>query len=568
MTSSPQVVSVAVEEAEDPVARFDAIVIGAGLAGLYQLRSLLQAGFTVRCFEEAAGVGGVWYWSRYPGCAFDSPSETYGYSFSEELIQEWDWTHYYSFQPDAERYLNFVADKFGLRSHIQLDSRVTAATWDDDAHLWEVELEDGGRARASILIGMVGQFSAGFTPQVEGAERFKGESYHPSRWPRQDPDLDGKRVAVIGTGATAIQLIPHVARVCRQLTVFQRTPNYALPADNGPVDPQVQQEWKANHAEIHRHVRQGFGIRVTPDPRNGRDVPAAERLALYERAWKRRGFEKFMVLFHDLLTDRELLAEYSEFLRGKIRDRVKDPALADKLVPKDHLFQAKRVPLESGYYETFERENVLLVDVRETPIVCLTENGIRTTDREHEFDVIIYATGFDTATGAFKRLDIRGVQGRSLGDVWEQSGVSAYLGFASSGFPNFFQHVMSGLCSAATICVEWLADWITACLQHMRENGYTRIEPAREAEAAWSERMAVIGSNAIFGDAQYSWYNGSNVPGKRRQLLLVPMPGPAWRDECYAVSANGYEGFDLRGGADRTDDDDTHLASAAAGRLV
>ena len=533
--------------------RYDAIVVGAGVSGLYQVYRLREMGFSVRCFEEAGGVGGTWYWNRYPGCAFDSPSETYGYSFSEELIQEWDWKHYYSQQPEAEEYLNFVADKFDLRRDIQLNTRVTAARWDEDEHFWEVELQGGERVRASFLFAMIGIFTTGFTPPFEGADRFQGDSYHPSRWPREDPDLTGKRVAVIGSGATAIQLIPHIAAQCGHLTVFQRTANYGLPSGNGLVEPEVQKAWKTNQAAIHKQVRESLGIRVTPDPRSGRDVPKEERLALYEEAWKRRGFEKFMVLFQDMFTDRELLAEYSEFVSGKIRERVNDPVVAEKLVPKGHLIHAKRVPLETNYYETFNRENVLLVDARATPIECLTERGIKTSDRDYEFDVIIFATGFDSVTGGFKRIDIQGVGGRSLGDKWDQEGVTSYLWLTARGFPNLFTSSLPALCSAATICSEWHAAWFAECIQYMRDNGFTSIEPTQNAQDAWMEHVEEYGRSSIFGDAEYSWYVGSNVPGKKRQYLLYANTGPGWRDECFAVSENGYEGFELRRRTDRAE---------------
>jgi cation diffusion facilitator CzcD-associated flavoprotein CzcO len=536
----------AVEEGADEIERVDAIVIGAGVAGLYQLYRLREAGFSVRCFEEADGVGGTWYWNRYPGCAFDSPSFSYGYSFSDELIQEWDWKHHFSFQPDAERYVNFFADKFDLRRHVQFNSLVKAARWDEDGEFWEVELAGGQRTRATFLFPIIGTFAAGFRPDFPGAERFQGESYHSSRWPRHDPDLSDKRVAVIGTGATGIQLIPHIAKQAGHLTVFQRTPNYGVPADNGLIEPELQREFKENYSEIHKRSRENFGYRVAPDPRNARDVPKEDRIALYEEAWKRRGFEKFMVLFHDMFTDREILEEYSEFVRGKIRARIKDPWLAEKLVPSDHVIHAKRVPLETNYYETYERDNVQLVDLRETPIESFTEHGIRTSDREYEFDVIIYATGFDSVTGAFKRIDIRGVGGQSLSDKFAD-GVATYLGFTIAGFPNLFTHTLPAISNPGR---EWSYDWFTQTVKYMRDNGYTRIEATEDAEAAWGEHVAEVGRNAIFGDTEHSWYNGGNIPGKKRQLLLYLSPGTVWRDKCQEVSANGFEGFDLRRNSD------------------
>ena len=572
MTDSVRASTVAAEEQGADVDRFDAIVIGAGLSGLYQLHSLREAGLSVRCFEEGSGVGGTWYWNRYPGSGFDSPSATYGFTFSEELVRDWNWTHYFSYRPEAEAYLNFVADRLDLRSHIQLNSRVKAARWDDQEDFWEVELTSGERARASFLLPLIGSFSDGFIPQFEGADRFQGESYHPSRWPREDVDFAGKRVAVIGTGATGVQMIPHIARQARQLTVFQRTANYSFPADNALFDQAEQDALKSDLEEIHKRARENFGY-PSPDPRNGLDVPKEERLALYEHAWQtRRGFDRFMVLFHDMFNHRELLEEYSEFVKDKIRARVKDPVLAEKLVPKDHVIHSKRLPLETNYYETFERDNVELVDLRETPIECLTERGIRTTDREYEFDVIIYATGFDSVTGPFRRIDIRGADSQSLGEKFERNGVCTYLSFAIAGFPNLFTHTLAAVGVRArgehapppadpgakqsgprAGRREWSYDWFTQCILYMREHGFTRIEATQEAEDAWGEHVEEMAEGAIFGDTEHTWYRGANIPGKKRQLLLYMNSSEALRAKCYEVSDSGYEGFELSRHPDRRD---------------
>ncbi|MEJ2853267.1 NAD(P)/FAD-dependent oxidoreductase [Saccharothrix sp. CCNWLW140] len=326
------------------VEEFDAIVIGAGISGLYQLHLLRQLGLSVRCYDDAGGVGGTWYWNRYPGARFDSESESYGYSWSTELWQEWEWQEHFSAQPENERYFNFVADRFDLRRDIRLDSRVTSARYDEAANRWEVELADGGRAQAQFLVAAVGMLSAPFTPAYEGLDDFAGESYHTARWPVAGVDFTGKRVAVIGTGASGVQIVPAIAQQVESLTVFQRTPNYCLPMRNSPVSD-------------------------------------------------------------------------AEFVRGKIRERVHDPVTAEKLVPKDHPFGSKRLPLETDYYKTFNRDNVELVDLRDTPIERVTPTGIETTDAEYEFDVIVYATGFDAVTGALTRIDIRGVGGRSLTDA-------------------------------------------------------------------------------------------------------------------------------------------------------
>ena len=394
---------------KETVEQFDAIIIGAGVSGLYQLYRLREAGLKVRLFEDGAGVGGTWYWNRYPGCRFDSESETYGFSFSPELLQEWDWKEHFSPQPETEKYLNYVADKFKLRSDIQLSSRVTSAVYDSKANRWDVTVNGSEHARCQFLIAAVGILSAGFTPPFEGVDSFKGQSVHTGRWPKEGVELKDKRVAVIGTGPTAVQLITEIAKEVGQLTVFQRTPNYCAPLRNRPVSPETQRQFKENYQEIHKRIREmPFGFDYNFDPRNTLDIPREERLAMYEKLWARPGFSKWLANFHDIMTSREANEDFAEFVRNKIRERVKDPVVAEKLVPKDHPFGSKRIPLESGYYEQFNRPNVLLVDVRETPIERVTPKGIKTTDKEYEFDIIVYATGFDAVSGSLTRMDIRG----------------------------------------------------------------------------------------------------------------------------------------------------------------
>ena len=352
---------------EQSAAQYDAIIIGAGVAGLYQLYRLREKGLSVRCYDDAGGVGGTWYWNRYPGCRFDSESETYGYSFSEELLQEWDWKEHYSGQPENEKYLNYVADKFDLRKDIQFNARVKSAVYDEDANRWEVELESGQRARAQFLIAAVGVLTARYVPPFPGLESFSGESYHTSRWPQEKVDFSGKRVAVIGTGATAVQLIPIVAKEAGQLTVFQRTANYCAPLRNSLVTSETQQEWKASYPEIHKRCRETpTGFTYDFDPRKAMSVSKEERLALYEELWALPGFKKWLGNFRDIMTNPEANEDFAEFIRNKIRARVKDPVVAEKLVPKDHPFGSKRIPLETEYYEAYNRDNVSLVDLKET----------------------------------------------------------------------------------------------------------------------------------------------------------------------------------------------------------
>ena len=394
-----------------PGEQFDAIIIGAGIAGLYQLYRLRELGLSVRVYESGTGVGGTWYWNRYPGARFDSESYSYGYSFSEELLQEWDWSEHFAPQPETERYLNYVADKFDLRRDIRFSTRVTAATYDETTACWQVQTDDGQRARARFLITAIGVLSAPYIPDFAGRDSFEGESFHTAQWPKEGRDFSGKRVAVIGTGATAVQLITEVAKQVGQLTVFQRTANYCAPLRNGPIDPHTQRQIKNSYPEIFQKCRASFGGFIHDfDPRSALELSEEERLARYEELWAQPGFGKWLGNFGDIMTDLEANATFSEFVRNKIRERVKDPAVAEKLVPKDHPFGTKRVPLESGYYEAYNQDNVSLVDLHETPIERITPQGIKTSAAEYAFDTIIYATGFDAVTGAFDTIDIRGAE--------------------------------------------------------------------------------------------------------------------------------------------------------------
>ena len=530
--------------AQGPIEQFDAIVIGAGVSGLYQLYRLRELGLSVRCFEDGSGVGGTWYWNRYPGCRFDSESETYGYSWSKELLQEWDWTEHYSGQPENEKYLNYVADTFNLRPNIQLNSRVKSAIYDEQTNRWEVQVESGQRARAQFLIAAVGILSARYTPPFAGIDSFQGESYHTSRWPQEKVDFTGKRVAVIGTGATAVQLIPEIAKDVGHLTVLQRTPNYCAPCRNSLVTPETQRQWKATYPEIHKRIRETpTGLPYDFDPRKTLEVPKEERRALYEELWAQPGFSKWLANFRDIMTNREANEDFAEFVRNKIRARVKDPVVAEKLVPKDHPFGSKRIPLETKYYEAYNRDNVLLVDVRETPIERITPTGIKTSDKEYEFDIIIYATGFDAFTGALTQIDIRGEGGQTLKDKWAE-GPQTYLGMQIAGFPNLFLAISTAF-GNYPVCAEMIVEWITDCLRYVREQGYARIAPTPQAEEAWVQHAAELAEGSLFAAAN-SWFVGANIPGKKRVFLLYANTVPAYRKKCAEVAAKGYEGFHLQ----------------------
>jgi cation diffusion facilitator CzcD-associated flavoprotein CzcO len=544
MATSLQPTSTAVAA---PIERFDAIIIGAGISGMYQLIRLRELGLTVQVYEAGSGVGGTWYWNRYPGARFDSESYSYGYSFSEELLDEWDWKEHFSAQPETERYLNYVADKFDLRRDIRFNTTVEAAVYDSEENCWEVRLDDGSRARAWLLITAVGVLSAQNIPNFAGIESFKGEAFHTARWPKERVDFTGKRVGVIGTGATAVQLITEIAKEVGHLTVFQRTPNYCAPLRNGPIDPETQAKIKASYPEIFKRTRETFAAFIHDfDPRSVFDVTAEERQARFEELWAQPGFGKWLGNFRDIMSDKKANELFAEFVRNKIRERVKDPVVAEKLVPKDHPFGTKRVPLESGYYEQFNRENVLLVDINETPIERITPKGVKASDTEYEFDIIIYATGFDAVTGTLTRMDIRGEGGLSLKDKWAD-GPRTYLGIQSTGFPNLFTLV--GPHNGATFCniprcIEQNVEWVTDCVRYMREKGFTRIAATPEAERAWTDHVNELAVGTLLSEVD-SWFFGANIPGKKRTVLMYFGGAPAYRKKCDDVAARDYEGFVL-----------------------
>ena len=529
----------------EQVDQYDAIVIGAGVTGLYQLYRLRELGLSVRVFEDGSGVGGTWYWNRYPGARFDSESYSYGYSFSEELLQEWDWKEHYSGQPENERYLNYVADKFDLRKDIEFNTRIVSSVYDSSENVWQVETADGRRARGRYLITAVGILSAHYIPDFEGIDSFRGAWCHTGRWPKEGMDLAGKRVGIIGTGATAVQIIPEIAGEVGHLTVFQRTPNYCAPLRNSEIDPETQREIKASYPDIFDKCRETPGAFVHQlDPRSGLEVSAEERLDVYEQLWAESGFKKWLSNFRDLMTNEELNEEYAEFVRNKIRERVHDPAVAEMLVPKDHPFGSKRIPCETGYYEVYNRDNVLLVDVREAPIERITPTGLKTTDgKEYELDVIIFATGYDAMTGALTRIDVRGETGESIKDKWA-NGLRTYLGVHSSGFPNMFALNAAATCNFPR-CAEAIVEWTSDCIGYMRDHGYTRIEATPQAEESWVQHVEELAAGSIRTKTD-SWFVGANIPGKARVLLLYPDSAPAYRARCAEVAANGYEGFHLR----------------------
>jgi cation diffusion facilitator CzcD-associated flavoprotein CzcO len=523
----------------------DAIIIGAGVTGLYQLYRLRELGLDAQIYEGGGGVGGTWYWNRYPGARFDSESYTYGYEFSDELLQEWDWKEHFSGQPENERYLNYVADKFKLREHIRFDATVTSATFDKATNRWRVETQDGHRASAQFLIAAVGILSASHLPDIPGIEDFEGESFHTSRWPQVAPDFAGKRVGIIGTGATGVQLIPELAKQAGHLSVFQRSPNWCLPLRNSAIDAPTQARIKASYPEIFKKCRETFaGFIHDADPRSALAVSPAERETHYEKIWAEPGFAKWHANFYDIATDHEANETYAEFIRNKIRVRIDDPEVADKLIPKDHPFGAKRVPLETGYYETYNLDHVELVDVRTSPIEAITANGVKTGREEYALDVIIYATGFDAVTGELTRMDIRGENGESIKDAWAD-GPQTYLTMQTAGFPNLFIANGAIFCNVPR-CAEIVVEWVSECIAHMRQHGYARISTTAAAEATWTAEANALTSDFLFTktDVQ-SWFMGTNIPGKARTFSLYAGGSKVFREQCAEVVANGYAGFEF-----------------------
>src|SRR6266571_3312388 len=524
--------------------QYDVIIIGAGVTGLYALYRLRERGFAVRAFEEGGGVGGTWYWNRYPGARFDSESYTYGYSFSEALLQEWDWQEHYAGQPETERYLNYVADKFDLRRDIRCNARVAAAVYDERTHRWQIRLEDGRQARAQFVITAVGLLSAQYIPDFAGLESFQGTWCHTGRWPAEGLDLAGKRAGVIGIGATGVQLITAIAKDVAHLTVFQRTANYCAPLRNGPIDPETQRQIKASYPDIFKKCNETAGSFVHQfDPRSALDVSPEERLEQYERLWAEPGFKKWLANFYDIMIPGPVNEDYAAFVRQKIRERVKDPVVAEKLVPKDHMFGSKRLPCESGYYEVYNQDNVVLVDVREAPIERITPTGVKTRDAEYALDVLIFATGYDAVTGALTRIEIRGEGGQTLKDKFAE-GPRTYMGIQSVGFPNLFT-INAASVGNFVRAAEPLVDWVSDCICYVRDHQFTRIAPTPEAEAAWTQHVAEAGAKILRTQAD-SWFVGANIPGKARFLLTSPDSAPVMRAKRAAVAAKGYEGFVLQ----------------------
>jgi cation diffusion facilitator CzcD-associated flavoprotein CzcO len=526
----------------------DALIVGAGFSGLYQLLCLRdRLGLSVQVLEAAGGVGGTWYWNRYPGARCDSESHAYCYTFDPDLMQEWQWSERYPEQPEIMRYLNHVADRFDLKRDIRFNTRVASAHYDAAANRWHVRTEAGDEFTATFLITAVGCLSTANVPNIPGLESFAGSWYHTGQWPHYGVDFSGKRVGVVGTGSTGIQAIPVIAETAAHLTVFQRTANYSVPARNVPLTEEFKHWVKENTAEIRRATRSTpNGHPFFISERLARSTLAEERQALYEAAWEKGGLQ-FRATFQDLLVDKEANDTAAAFIRGKIREIVKDPATAAKLADIDHPYAAKRPPIDTDYFETYNRGNVSLVDVRAAPIERITPEGIRTREGDYPLDIIVFATGFDAMTGPLLRMDIRGRDGLSLKDAWE-AGPRNYLGLQIAGFPNLF--TVTGPGSPSVLCnmpvaIEQHVEWITDCIANLRARGLERIEPKLEAVDQWVDQVNAAANATLLPLATHSWYLGANVPGKPRVFMPYAGGMAHYREICADIAVRGYEGFVL-----------------------
>jgi len=530
-------------------ADFDAIVVGAGFAGLYMLHRLREQGLTARVIEAGGGVGGTWYWNRYPGARCDVESLEYSYQFSDALQQEWQWTERYASQPEILAYVEHVAERFDLKRDIQLETRVESAIYDESRALWTVDTDRDERYTARFCIMATGCLSIPNEPWIPGRHAFRGETYHTGRWPHEGVDFTGKRVGVIGTGSSGIQSIPIIAQQAAHLHVFQRTPNFSVPAQNHPLDAETQRRIKAEYRrfrEENKRMGAGFGAWHPWNEGSALEETPEQRERRYQYHWELGGL-LFLRAYGDLLVDAEANRTAAEFVRGKIRSIVRDPEVAEKLCPQDvdDVVGCKRLCADSGYFETFNRDNVTLVDVRESPIEAITETGVMTHDETYALDCLVFATGFDAMTGALERIDIRGRGGRTLREKWSE-GPRTYLGLAVAGFPNLFTITGPGSPSVLTNMlpsIEQHVDWIADAIEHLRARDLDSMEAERGAEEAWVEHVNEVADATLFPTCN-SWYLGANVPGKPR--VFMPCPGfPEYVAKCEEVVANGYEGFTL-----------------------
>ncbi|UGQ11091.1 NAD(P)/FAD-dependent oxidoreductase [Yinghuangia sp. ASG 101] len=530
-------------QSQSTVTTLDALVVGAGISGIHQLYALNRQGVDVRMVEAGAGVGGVWFWNRYPGARFDSESYTYGYFFSPELIEEWDWSEEYAGQPETERYLNYVVDRFDLRRLITFDQRVVSAVWDGEAHRWTVTTSTGDVWKPRHLVTALGILSAPSFPSAPGLENFRGEWAHTGLWPDEGIDFTGKKVAVIGTGSSGVQIIPPVAKDAAQLVVFQRSPNWCTPINNFAITPERMADIRGRIGEIWEATQLSpSGSMHRPMPESSLEMSADERRAHFDRLYDSPGLIMALGNFRDVSVDKRANDNVTAYIAERIRARVHDPEVAERLIPKDHGFGQKRPPLENGYYEVFNEPHVSLVSTGEEPIVRFTETGIETVHGHHDLDVIVFATGFEAVVGSYNRIDIHGRDGLALRDHWE-AGPRTYLGLTVAGFPNLFlvggPQSVTGVIPRAT---DFQADWVAATVADMRERGRTVVEPTEAAEDEWIDHVNAGVAGTLLETAE-SWAFGSNVPGRKRAYLLYAGGLPQYRERVTAATADAYRGF-------------------------
>ncbi|MGV9735588.1 flavin-containing monooxygenase [Rhodococcus aetherivorans] len=525
----------------------DVVVVGAGFAGLYALHKLRDTmNLAVRVFEAGADVGGTWYWNRYPGARCDIESIHYSYSFDEELQQEWRWSEKFAGQPEILRYLEHVADRFDLRRGITFDTRVIGVHWDDENSMWTVHTDDGRSVRSRYFISGAGNLSVPKTPEFGGIENFRGEVLLTGNWPHEGVDFAGKRVAVIGAGASGIQAIPLIAEEAAELIVFQRTPNFATPLGNGPLDPEVETEAKQNYRSLRDAARNHFlGVPFDQVQPSALAVDAQERRRVFDERWNAGGFRLFIDSFQDILFDKKANDTIAEYIRERIRERVQDPAKADKLAPEGYAYGTKRPPLETNYYEAYNRESVHIVDVKDTPIDEITATGVRVGERTYEVDTVVLATGFDAMTGPLLAMDIRGRGGQTLAEKWAH-GPRTYLGIMIHGFPNLF--TITGPQSPSVLynmplAIEDHVDFATDAIDYLRAHDLDVIEPTAQAETDWLQLTNEIAGQTLLPQTN-SWYMGANIPGKPRACMVYLGGAPTYRQTCAEVVAGGYTGFD------------------------
>jgi cation diffusion facilitator CzcD-associated flavoprotein CzcO len=533
-------------EAQSVPPNVDAVIVGAGFSGMYLLHRLREMNLSAVVFEAGTDVGGTWYWNRYPGARVDVESLAYSYSFSPDLEQEFEWKERYPTQPEILKYARHVADRFDLRRDIVFRTRVTAATWHDDTRTWLVRTEYGEAVNARFLVMATGCLSASKMPEIPGLAAFKGATYHTAHWPHEGVDFTGRRVGIIGTGSSGVQSIPVIAEQALDLTVFQRTPSYSLPARNRKLRPQEVADMKARYPEFRQEQREsGAGVPVPIPTRSALEVDDDERDKIYEAAWESGSLVNLLSSFTDLAVSQDANDTAKKWIHRKIHEIVRDQSIADDLCP-EYPFGTKRPCLDTNYFETYNRPDVHLVNLQHTPLVEVTEKGIRTSDRDYEFDVIVYATGFDAMTGSLTNVDIRGRDGLSLAETW-RAGPRTYLGIGSAGFPNLFMITGPGspsVLSNMVVSIEQHVDWVAGAIDHLDRQGLRTIEATIEAQDAWVEHVNEIARHTLYPKAN-SWYMGANVPGKPR--VFMPYAGGVgeYRKKCDEVAAKGYEGFAL-----------------------